>query len=144
MADTSPPEVIVIHSQSQYRCVVKTRTVLTSIPPSCRHAHVTALQLDGDHFSAVVLTLSRWQQQFLGSSNAINLDDNVICVCIVVIQGCAPLSHAPRAFCGEFNLCVCAGDKDIYFCSQKCLPPPLSGYFKPISHWPAGITLQLY
>lgn len=42
VADISPPEVIIIHSQSQYRCVVKTRTVLTSIHPSCRDSHVSA------------------------------------------------------------------------------------------------------
>lgn len=43
VADISAPEVIIIHSQSQYCCVVKTRTILTSIHLSCRDSYIRAL-----------------------------------------------------------------------------------------------------
>lgn len=43
VADTSAPEVIIIHSQSQYCCVVKTRTILTSVHLSCRDSYIRAL-----------------------------------------------------------------------------------------------------
>lgn len=41
VADISTLEVIIIHSQSQYCCVVKTRTILTSIHLSCRGSHIS-------------------------------------------------------------------------------------------------------
>lgn len=69
-ADTPPPEVIIIHSQSQYRCVVKTRAVSTSNSP-------VLLRLSRRSFRrAVAIFLShdqprsRWQRYYLGRSDA--------------------------------------------------------------------------
>lgn len=87
-------------------------------------------------FFRLVLTLSRWQQRYLGRSDAINLDDNVICVCIIVIQGCARLSHAPHgttklshAFFYEFNLCLCWRQRHVCLVPWSHFPP------LPSSEW---------
>lgn len=87
VGDISAPEVIIIHSQSQYCCVVKTRTILTSIHLSCRDSHISTLVW------AVAISLSQYYPSPDGSNITceghmpINLDDEIIYRGTMVIQG---------------------------------------------------------